>query len=593
MIGMGGEDASAKPSSSSAGGFHLRWSRLLKTVEIKPEVHGLVAHARQAHSSRNASFRASTVSNENGTTKDLSNNDPTTHNKKTILHAVSGEAVPGEILACMGPSGSGKTSLMNVLSGRASYQEGVLSVNGHVMNKASALKRIMSKVAYVKQADIFFGHLSVRDQFTYTALLRLPKEVDRHGEVERILRLLRLNKVADSPIMMLSGGEKKRVNIGTELLTDPQLILLDEPTSGLDSTSAVSLLRLLRSLAREHSKTIVTSIHQPSSAMFHQFDKLLMLSDGKVVYFGTPLASLEYLKLQNMPCPEGYNASDHWMDLLVTDSAVDEERMEKVQGTEEYDVDDDEYDQVISLDDVEANGANGGLRQRRGNSNGEAKSATVPATLPRLLLQQAWDNDAVAERMDAALAGRGADDASSVHSADNHYSKSAALTTPKPSGGKYVTSWWTQYTVLTNRALKNSRSAIFTPLNLCKSVAIGLVAGLLWFRTGYTESSVSDIRGYYFFTMTFWVFDSMYVCCIEWEPLFHPRHLYLISCRSLSSQVQRPHGFPRRARRRPQGTGLQLVPPQCLFLSQNDRGRPSSSHFALFVHARELLDGWL
>merc|ERR1712100_507770 len=96
------------------------------------------------------------------------------------------------------------------------------------------------------------------------------------SEVERIIDMLRLQKCADSPIMMCSGGEKKRVNIGTELLTNPMVIMLDEPTSGLDSASAVSLLNVLKDLAKNHGKTIITTIHQPSSATFlNVFDKLL------------------------------------------------------------------------------------------------------------------------------------------------------------------------------------------------------------------------------------------------------------------------------------------------------------------------------
>jgi ABC-2 type transporter len=286
---------------------------------------------------------------------------------------------------------------------------------------------------------------------------------------------------------------------GTELLTDPQLILLDEPTSGLDSTSAVSLLHLLRTLARDHMKTIITSIHQPSSSMFRSFDQLLMLSDGHVVYYGPPEASLEYLEKRQLPCPPGYNAADHWMDLLVTDSAVDEERLEKQQQHD----DEEEEEAAGSLET--------GLRHRgksRGSNNSN-NDGSAPLVLPRLLLQNAWDNEAVAEQLEAAVSGGGghADDASSVHSDG----RKAAAELPAGGGGKYVTSWWTQYRVLVHRALKNSRSAIFTPLNLCKSVAIGLVAGLLWFQTTYTESNIFDIRSYYFFTMTYWVFDSMYV----------------------------------------------------------------------------------
>lgn len=89
-------------------------------------------------------------------------------------------------------------------------------------------------------------------------------------------------------IYYLDRGERKRTNIGTELLTDPSIIMLDEPTSGLDSTSAVALMSLLTSLAHDHGKTIITSIHQPSSAVFHKFDQVLFLAEGCVVYYGTP-----------------------------------------------------------------------------------------------------------------------------------------------------------------------------------------------------------------------------------------------------------------------------------------------------------------
>jgi len=148
--------------------------------------------------------------------------------QKTILSAVSGSAAPGQVLSLMGLSGSGKTSLLNCLAGRSSFQDGILSINGDPVS-AATMKRLMTAVGYVKQSDIFFGHLTVRDQLTYTALLRLKADAtdSKHAEVDRVLSLLRLRKVADSPINMLSGGERKRVNIGTELLTDPAVLLLD------------------------------------------------------------------------------------------------------------------------------------------------------------------------------------------------------------------------------------------------------------------------------------------------------------------------------------------------------------------------------
>jgi len=395
---------------------------------------------------------------------------------------------------------------MNVLSGRASYQEGTISINGQILS-SSGMKRLMSKVAYVKQADVFFDHLTVRDQLTYTALLRFPADrttAEKHAEVEKLLRLLRLSKVANSPIRMVSGGEKKRVNIGTELLTNPLVILLDEPTSGLDSTSAVSLLKLLKTLARQQRKTILTSIHQPSSSMFMSFDKLLMLSEGHVVYFGTPSDSLQYLSDRvKLPCPPGYNAADHWMDLLVTDAAVEEERLQAIEMEAANNNEDGDAENANDDDNDPSAAPAGELRRRRGDQAKRKASS-------RFHLQAVWDNEAVAEEMDRALLTGQDDAASSVKSGDdNNNSKPIAFGNNKKES-KYPTSWMAQYGILTHRALKNSRSAIFTLLNLTKSLAIGIVAGVLWFQRTYTEQNVVDIQSYYFFTMTFWVFDSMF-----------------------------------------------------------------------------------
>lgn len=493
-------------------GYHLRWSRLHKTVEVKDisggllsgsiagpskpkpaadEVEGPKLDAASGHdtshqgSSRWSSFRGSFRGSTAGSS-----------NKRVILDHVSGCAAPGEVMAAMGPSGSGKTSLLNTLSGRSVYESGTISINGEILQSQTGMKRLMSKIAYVKQADIFFQHLTVRDQFTYTALLRLPRTMNTErkvAEVDRIISLLRLTKVENSPIKMLSGGEAKRVNIGTELLTDPSVLLLDEPTSGLDSTTAVALLQLLHRLARgdginESPKTVITSIHQPSSAVFRSFDKLLMLSDGKVVYFGGPVESLDYLRTQNLACPDGYNAADHWIDLLVGDDNPEEQKETK-EGT------DADNDKTPDQTDNDADADNN-------KQELEVLLISTKKVLPRIQLQLAWDNEAVAEQMDAAIEDIGATGKST--------NTETSLVDPngKPRS-KYNTSWATQYWVLTHRCLKNSRSAIFTPLNLVKSVCVGLIAGMLWWQMEYTESRIHDRSSYFFFTQTYWVFDSM------------------------------------------------------------------------------------
>ena len=109
---------------------------------------------------------------------------------KTILNGISGSAAPGEILALMGPSGSGKTSMLDVLSGRSSYDGGSITLDGEIVTD-KVMKKLKKRVAYVKQSDLFFGHLTVRDQLVYTAFLRLPNawsKAQKIGEVDRIIR---------------------------------------------------------------------------------------------------------------------------------------------------------------------------------------------------------------------------------------------------------------------------------------------------------------------------------------------------------------------------------------------------------------------
>mmetsp|Transcript_5239 Transcript_5239/g.7961 ORF Transcript_5239/g.7961 Transcript_5239/m.7961 type:complete len:705 (+) Transcript_5239:2-2116(+) len=457
--------------------YFLRWSRITKSVEVRDISQGLL---KSSISRRNL--------DSDKKTKSIKGVE-----RRTIINSVSGCAAPGELLALMGPSGSGKTSLLNMLSGRSSYDSGVLAINGSEVTPNS-VKKLMSKIAYVKQADVFFNHLTVKDQLTYTALLRLPRSfptLRKHQEVDRIVNLLRLNKVADSPIMLLSGGEKKRVNIGTELLTDPVVLMLDEPSSGLDSTSAVSLLNMLHELAQTQGKTIITSIHQPSSAVFRSFDRLLMLADGNVVYFGTPQKSLPYLRDKGLACPDGYNAADHWMDLLVVDSALEEE--------------DDKNDLELVQDDTEVHDfdehSKGGTLRRRHKTKDSSSTNGGKKKSPREELIAAWDGEAVAEQMDVLLIDDESSVGSSVQTGEGRIDFY---------GEKYNSSWITQFRTLCHRSLKNSRSALFTPVNLFKSAAIGLLCGLLWFQLDYTEKTVNDRTSYFFFTMTYWVFDSMF-----------------------------------------------------------------------------------
>lgn len=505
-------------------GCYLRWSRISKIVEVKEVNAGLV---RSSIASKPPTISESTTSGEKNANSAASGSPK----MKVILNEVSGSARPGEILALMGPSGSGKTSLLDVLSGRSSFESGTLTING-IEETGAGIKQLKRKIAYIKQSDVFFDHLTVRDQLTYTALLRLPSswsKVRKHAEVHRIINLLRLNKCADTPIKLVSGGERKRVNIGSELLTDPRVIMLDEPTSGLDSTSAVALLSMLIDLARTEGKTLISSIHQPSSAIFRSFDRLLLLADGCVVYYGSPVASLSYLEQRGYTCSAGYNLADHWMDLLVEDSALEGGTLHAKVGDPKVDApvaspnnwaENDKSPWTASVDRTNLSHNNTAQDSvvRRGSSFKRIQSlrrrSSTGSTMRLLRVSRAeliakqttkarliecWDNERFAKSIDH--------ENNALRNASPSERRSSIVGTDVK---KYNTSWLTQFSVLTHRSMKNSRSAIFTTLNMIESAGLGVMTGLLWFRMPYTEQTVSDRSSWVFFTMTFWVFHAMF-----------------------------------------------------------------------------------
>jgi ABC-type multidrug transport system ATPase subunit len=236
--------------------------------------------------------------------------------EKHILHGISGTVKPGEVTALMGPSGSGKTTLLNIIGGRSENFQGEIMLNGCSFNKG--MKR---NIAYVMQADVFTMNLTVVQQLTFTALLRLKgSKKDKIAKVDQVITSLGLEKCRNSKLYAISGGERKRVNIGTELLTDPMLVLLDEPTSGLDSSAALTLMNVLQDLA-QGGMTILACIHQPSSRLFQSFDKLLLLSEGRQMYFGSPSDASSHFALHGFQCPEQYNPADYIMDVVTKPEA--------------------------------------------------------------------------------------------------------------------------------------------------------------------------------------------------------------------------------------------------------------------------------
>ncbi|KAF5832191.1 hypothetical protein DUNSADRAFT_11998 [Dunaliella salina] len=242
--------------------------------------------------------------------------------ERKVLFDCCGVVEPGEVLALMGPSGSGKSTLLQVLGGRSTCR-----ISGDMLfNGAPLTKNVKKRLGFVTQDDVLFAELTVYETLFFSAMLRLPrswpkqKKLDR---VEMVMTILGIQKCRDTIIgnsMMrgVSGGERKRVSIGAELLINPSVLFLDEPTSGLDSTTALKLVQTMRQLA-SGGRTVIASIHQPSSRLYQQMDKLMLLSEGYILYYGHTLAAAHWLAIAGHPLPFGVSVPDHILDLANGD----------------------------------------------------------------------------------------------------------------------------------------------------------------------------------------------------------------------------------------------------------------------------------
>ncbi|XP_002529514.3 ABC transporter G family member 15 [Ricinus communis] len=244
-------------------------------------------------------------------------------NKNKLLHGLSGYALPGRVMAIMGPSGSGKSTLLDALSGRLPSN---VIMTGNVLLNGKKRSIGCTNISYVTQEDHLLGTLTVRETLAYSAHLRLGSRMTKEeidAVVEETMKEMGLQDCANSKIgnwhlRGISGGEKRRVSISLEMLTQPHVMFLDEPTSGLDSASAYFVLEALKNIALDE-RIVVCSVHQPSSFTFDLFDDLCLLSSGETVYFGDAKTALKFFAEAGFPCPTRKNPADHFLRCINTD----------------------------------------------------------------------------------------------------------------------------------------------------------------------------------------------------------------------------------------------------------------------------------
>ena len=243
--------------------------------------------------------------------------------ERTILNGVDGWIMPGEVTALMGASGAGKTTLLNALSERLTV--GVITSGSRMVNGCQLDNAFQRLIGYVQQQDLHLETSTVREALRFSAYLRQSRKVskaEKEEYVEKIIELMEMEAYADAVVGVQGEGlnveQRKRLTIAVELVARPKLLLfLDEPTSGLDSQTAWSICRLIRKLA-DHGQAILCTIHQPSSILLEEFDRLLFLQrGGETVYFGDLgyrcRTMIRYFERNGAPkCPPDANPAE-WM----------------------------------------------------------------------------------------------------------------------------------------------------------------------------------------------------------------------------------------------------------------------------------------
>lgn len=364
--------------------------------------------------------------------------DKSSKSVRFLLNNVRGEAKPGRLLAIMGPSGSGKTTLLNVLAGQLMasprlHLSGLLEVNG----KPSSNKAY--KFAYVRQEDLFFSQLTVRETLSLAAELQLPEILsveERDEYVNSLLFKLGLvscadSNVGDAKVRGISGGEKKRLSLACELIASPSVIYADEPTTGLDAFQAEKVMETLRQLAQD-GHTVICSIHQPRGSVYFKFDDIVLLTEGKLVYAGPardePLA---YFSRFGYTCPDHVNPAEFLADLISVD-----------------------YSSAESVY----------LSQKRIDSLAESflqQSSTILYASP-LISREGYKKSKLQKR-----------------------------TIVKKKGG-----WWRQFWLLLRRAwMQASRDGPTNKVRARMSIASAIIFGSVFWRMGRSQTSIQDRMG--------------------------------------------------------------------------------------------------
>lgn len=453
-------------------------------------------------------------------------------------------------------AGSGKTTLLNALAGRLRTDSGCTLLNGEPLNK-----QLRRRICYVLQQDIFFPDLTLRQTLNYTARLRLPESMSNHEKMEhvnQIIDVLDLSRCQDTIIgdvmkRGLSGGEKKRANIACELLTNPTVMLIDEPTSGLDSSTAHSLMATLKEYAHKENKTLVVTVHQPSSQIFYMFDSLLLLCNGQTAYFGEVGKVVDFFSSIGLQIQQHFNPADFILEQVKRAPEIQEKIImhaqelrkqpdypkQLLESSEAYHSQE-EVGSQCNYGGATANSTDcpqchkqvwktfhhrhseeGHKDLQNGNQQylwavseddklGTEKSKQVELRVmldPEKKIPTVYSKIAIRDDEDSGRSSW-SEAGSSLFSSQNDLGREQ----------KWATSFWTQVSVLTQRNFQEARGRMLSRLNWVQTIGLGIVCGLIWFQVDRTEDTIADIRGWIFFSTTYWMLFALFGALISFPP---------------------------------------------------------------------------
>ncbi|XP_012548721.2 ATP-binding cassette subfamily G member 4 [Bombyx mori] len=377
--------------------------------------------------------------------------------RKTILDGLSGSFNAGELTVIMGHSGAGKSTLLDILAGYTKPTSGSIYENGRIRNE----RMFRRKSCYIFQDDKLIETLTIKESLTIAAELKLGNHISasqKRQRVEQIIMSLGLYAVENTKAGNLSGGQKKRLTIGLELVSDPPVMFLDEPTSGLDISVAKKLVNLLHLLARQ-GRTMVITMHQPSLSLLQMVDRLYAVVAGKCAYMGSVPLLLPYLNQLNLPDLRCLSYHDPVEYLIEISGTYEEKLVEK---------------------------------SKNGSNNCWVTEATDSPILERPKLLRITSTN---EEISLTL-----------------------LTAPKENStnkiilalkSTYSTSFWKQFITLTRRSVLSTwREPSFTLTFISIHGFMALFIGILFKNVGEDVEKVRDNYNFLYFSLMFLMFNA-------------------------------------------------------------------------------------